>query len=175
MLQEVARAEALPGLKFKVVEGGGKTVKQAVQKSNPTASGRCQGGDCMACNGGTGTGGSCRKSNVVYEIECQLCPADQQAVYVGETARNLYTRGREHQRNYTKKEPESFMYRHEQDHHFGVETEFKARVKYSFKDCLTRQIAEGVAIRRCEKMVLNTKAEWHQPALWKVRSELSRE
>ena len=106
---------------------------------------------------------------------CQLCPAEEQAVYVGETSRNLYTRSREHKRNYTKKEPESFMYRHEQDHHFGAETEFKARVKYSFKDCLTRQIAEGVAIRRCEKMVLNTKAEWHQPALWKVRSELSRE
>ena len=54
MLQEVAKAEALPGMKFMVVEGGGKTVKMAVQKSNPTASGRYQQGDCMACNRGSG-------------------------------------------------------------------------------------------------------------------------
>jgi hypothetical protein len=68
---------------------------------------------------------------------------------MGETARNLYTRSRGHQRNYAKKEPESFMYRHEQDH-FGAE--FKARDKFNFKDCLTRQISEGVAIRQCEKI-----------------------
>ena len=43
------------------------------------------------------------------------------------------------------------------------------------KDCLTRQLSEGVHIRRCEEEVLNSKAEWHQPALWKVTSELCRE
>ena len=175
MLQEVTEAEALPGLKFKVVEGGGKTVQRAIQKSNPTASGSCKGGDCAVCKGGTGSGGLCRKSNVVYEIACQLCPEDQQAVYLGETAQNVYTRGKEHQRNYAKREPESFMHKHQQAKHYGAEADFKAKVKYSFKDCLSRQVAEGVCIRRCEKEVLNTKAEWHQPALWRVRSELSRE
>ena len=78
MLREVAQSEAQPGLKFKIVEKGGKTVKRAAQKSNPTASGGCQGGDCLACKGGRGTGGSCRKSNVLYEIACQLCPDDRQ-------------------------------------------------------------------------------------------------
>ena len=175
MLREVAQSEAQPGLKFKIVEKGGKTVKRAAQKSNPTASGGCQGGDCLACKGGRGTGGSCRKSNVLYEIACQLCPDDRQAVYLGETARNLYTRGREHTRNFEKKESESFMIRHQQDRHHGAEASYKARVKYSFQDCLSRQIAEGVYIRRCENEVLNTKSEWHQPALWRVRSELSRE
>ena len=125
--------------------------------------------------GGRGTGGSCRKSNVVYEIACQLCPDDRQAVYLGETARNLYTRGREHCRNCAKKESESFMNKHQQDRHNGAEAEYKAKVRCSFRDCLSRQIAEGVHIRRSEKEVMNTKAEWHQPALWRVRSELSRE
>ena len=51
-----------------------------------------------------------------------------------------------------------------------------SRVQTKHKFVLgTRQIAEGVAIRRFDKMVLNTKAEWHQPALRKVRSELTRE
>ena len=70
---------------------------------------------------------------------------------------------------------ESFMHRHQADKHHGIEAKFEAQAKMTFKDCLTRQIAEGVAIRRCDKEILNTKSEWHQPALWQVRSELSRE
>jgi hypothetical protein len=31
----------------------------------------------------------------VYEYACQLCPEDRPAVYIGETARNLYPRGGE--------------------------------------------------------------------------------
>ena len=175
MLSQVAKEEALPGLRFKLVESGGKTIKRSIQKSNPTSSGMCQSGDCVVCRGGEGGGGCCRKSNVVYEYSCQLCPDGEQAVYIGETARNLYTRGREHTRNYQKKETESFMYKHQTEKHSGVEPEFKAKVKYGFQDCLSRQVAEGVCIRRCQTEILNTKTEWHQPSLWRVRSELSRE
>ena len=32
-------------------------------------------------------------------------------------------------------------------------------------DCLSRQVAEGFEIRRCEYQVMNAKTEWHQPAL----------
>ena len=175
MLREVAEAEAMPGLKFKIVEGGGKPVRRVVQRSNPTASDRCETRDCLACKGGTVSGSRCRKSNVVYEVGCQLCPEDKRATYIGETARNLYTRGREHMQNFDKKKTESFIFKHQQDQHYGTTPDFKASVKYSFKDSFLRQIAEGVAIRRCEGIVLNTKAEWHQPAIWRVRSELSQE
>ena len=48
-------------------------------------------------------------------------------------------------------------------------------VLYSFQDCLSRQTAEGVCIRRCKKDILNTKSEWNQPSLWWVRSELNKE
>ena len=89
MLREVAEAETLPGLKFKIVEGGGKAVRRVVQKSNPTANGRCQERDCLACKGDAVSGGSCRKNNIVYEVGCQMCPENDQAVYIGETARNL--------------------------------------------------------------------------------------
>ena len=175
MLRDVAKAEALPGLKFKIVESGGKTIKSSMQKSNPTSSGSCQGGDCVACRGGRESAGSCRKSNVVYEYRCQLCPPDSQAVYFGETARNLYTRGREHSRNYNKREEESFQFKHQKEKHHGVEPDFNAKIVYNFKECLSRQVAEGVCIRRCDSEILNNKSEWHQPSLWRVRSELSRE
>ena len=74
-----------------------------------------------------------------------------------------------------KQNTESFMFKHQYEKHNGADENFLASVKSSFRDCLTRQISEGVHIRRCESEVLNTKSEWHQPALWRVRSELSRE
>ena len=67
------------------------------------------------------------------------------------------------------------MFKHQSEVHNGMDGEYKAKVKYSYNDSLSRQVAEGVLIRRSEKNILNTKAEWHQPALWSVRSELSRE
>ena len=98
---------------------------------------------------------------------------DHQAVYIGETDRN--TRGREHTSNFEKKEKESFIYKHQSQKHAGVLPNFKAKVPYSFQDCLSRQTAEGVCIRRCKKDIMNSKTEWHQPSLWRVRSELSKE
>ena len=47
ILSQVAKEEALPGMKFKIVESGGKTVKRSIQKSNPTSSGVCQSGECV--------------------------------------------------------------------------------------------------------------------------------
>ena len=150
-------------------------IKWNLQNTNQSSTGGCQSGDCQACKEGRGKGGPCRKSSVLYEFTCQQCPADSQAVYIGETARNLYTRGREHTSNYQKRQKESFIQKHQVDTHNGMEADFTAKVLCSYKDCLSRQTAEGVHIRRCDKEILNSKAEWHQPALWKVRSELCNE
>ena len=96
ILKEVAEMEAKDGgMKFKVVEKGGRSVQREVQKSNPTATPGCSSDDCPACQGGRGDGGNCRKSNVQYEMECLECPETNPTVYVGETARNVYTRGLE--------------------------------------------------------------------------------
>jgi hypothetical protein len=102
LLREVAEAEAQPGIKFNIIEKGGKTVKRMVQKSNPIATGGCIGGDCLACKGRRGKGGACRKSIVVYKIACNQCPEDTPSVYIGETAQNLDSREREHTANYNK-------------------------------------------------------------------------
>ena len=56
----------------------------------------------------------------------------------------------------------------------GAEADFKASVTHSFRDCLSRQVSEAVYIRRSEKPVLNSKSEWHQPALFRVQSEILR-
>jgi hypothetical protein len=180
LLQKVAEEEAIPGLKFKVLETGGVTVKHKIQKSNPLASPGCIDNNCLACKRGRGEGGPCRKSNVGYQMECILCDdaaaqnnnQDCRTTYIGETSRNIYSRGKEHMYKYNSANPDSFMWKHQQEVHDCLQAAFNTRVTGSFRDCLTRQVAEGVAIRRCKTAVLNSKSEWHQPSLWKVRSEL---
>ena len=106
-----------------------------------------------------------------------MCSEYEICTYVGETARNLYTRGREHVSKYQSRKTrgESFIATHQDQKHTGLPADFKAEVMGTFKDCLSRQVSEGVHIRRGGQDILNTKSEWHQPALWRVQSELRRE
>ena len=75
--------------------------------------------------------------------------------YIGETSRNLFTRAGEHFRNYQNGKADSFILKHQQEEHSGVEAEFNAKVTNTFRDCLTRQVSEAVHIRRCDKTILN--------------------
>ena len=178
ILKEVAEKEAGEGVKFKVLEKGGKAVRRAVQRPNPTATAGCSSSECLACQGGRGEGGNCRRSNIRYEMECQECPESNPTVYVGETSRNLFTRAGEHYDNYESRlrggNKESFIHQHQQEKHEGAKPNYKAKVTETFRDCLSRQISEAVHIRRSERPVLNSKSEWHQPALFQVRHKIQR-
>ena len=80
----------------------------------------------------------------------------------------------EHSSNYAKKTPKSFMQKHQTRRHHGEPGSYAARVTGSYTDCLSRQVSEGVRIRRCNVEVLNSKTEWHQPPLWRVQNEIYR-
>ena len=174
MLREVVEREKEEGINFKIIESGGRAVKNIVQKSNPTATPGCADSDCLPCRGGRGKGGSCRKSNVQYSMECNQCPDSDPTVYIGETSRNLYTRAKEHNDKSLAKASDSFMWVHQEEKHSGAEADFNAKVTHSFRDCLSRQVSEAVYIRRSDIPVLNTKSEWHQPALFRVQNEVVR-
>ena len=117
--------------------------------------------------------GQCRQSNVNYSMLCKLCPESNPTEYIGETARNVYTRCREHMKGYkSKKNKTSFFKNHQVKQHAGAEPQFSAKVKQSYRDCLSRQVGEAVAIRRSGKELLNSKSEWHQPPLFRVQSEI---
>ena len=58
------------------------------------------------------------------------------------------------------------MVKHQNREHHGDEASYKAKVTASARDCLTRQVREAVLIRRSQVPVLNSKTEWHQPALY---------
>ena len=95
-------------------------------------------------------------------------------MYIGETSRNLYTRSKEHLKNYEARMPSSFILTHQNSKHEGAEPDFRATVTARTRDCLTRQIREAVLIRRCQVPVLNGKSEWHQPPLYRVQHETER-
>ena len=68
----------------------------------------------------------------------------------------------------------SFMRKHMEEKHRGEVSQFRPRVTHSNRDCLTRQVREGVLIRH-NSNVLNTKSEWHLPALFRINNEVVRE
>jgi hypothetical protein len=50
---------------------------------------------------------------VNYSIDCKICPQGGKSVYIGETSRNLFTRGKEHLHKYEGRKTDSFMLKHQ--------------------------------------------------------------
>ena len=73
---------------------------------------------------------------------------------------------------YNSRDEEYFLSKHMREKHGGQSEDFRAKVTHLNKDCLTRQIREGVLIRRSGKELMNTKTEWFQPPLLSIRSEI---
>ena len=172
-MKTIADREAKAGIHFNIIEIGGRTLKSEVQKSNPTATPGCDKTDCVACSLGRGKGGNCQKGNVNYKMECMECPESTRATYIGETSKNLYTRAAQHIGN--REQEESFIKKHEVESHNGETVQWKASVTHTNRECLSRQVREGVQIRRNPKPSLNSKTEWFQPPLYKIMKEVVRE
>ena len=86
----------------------------------------------------------------------------------------MFTRGIEHVDRYRTQSPQSFMKKHQDSVHQGEEGVYEAKVTSRTRDCLTRQVKEAVLLRRCQVPVINSKTEWHQPALYRVQQEIER-
>ena len=56
---------------------------------------------------------------------------------------HFFSRNEEHQENYTKQKPDSFINNHQIEMHGGDEPDFKCSVIKTFKDPLSRQVFEG--------------------------------
>ena len=112
----------------------------------------------------------CHKGNVCYTMECKFKECD--AGYDGETHRNAYTRGLEHMKKYQRKDENSFIFKHQVEKHNSQPANFGMRVVGSFKDPLSRQVTEAVMIKNHQGTLLNSKAEFHQPPLVRVRQEI---
>ena len=158
------------GLKIKVVEKTGATVKKSLVKSDPFKVNSCTLSTCQVC--ALGNGINCKTREVVYRIACTGTNKNNEQCtkieYEGETARSISERFGEHtyylshQNERIRKK--SILYEHIKKEHDSevpsVKLEILARCP---GDPSLRQAIEAVCIRE-NKPVLNGKEEWtNQP------------
>ena len=144
---------------------------------------QCGRTDCITCtqdNNGDKLP-PCKKRSILYENICVRCnpnilenrdnkksnklspPPYPPSVYIGESSRSLYERGKEHWRGYRTKAEDSHIYKHQELHHGGDEPKFHLRPIRFLRTALTRQIYEAVLIQRWgEDVVLNSKGEYNR-------------
>ena len=158
------------GLKIKVCEKGGRTIRSLLQRSDVLPQMSCGDTECVVCN--TKEEGKCRKENCGYKIYCKACKINPDtdgkivpAEMHGETSRSAKVRCKEHY-NALKKKKNSNLYEHLIEMHGGDESiEFGYEVTGVFvKDVLGRQLDEARRIERFGGTRLNDKEEWVQPA-----------
>ena len=109
--------------RIKFVSKSGSKLENILERKNPFES-NCHSNDCKPCansNLKTNQLSKCRTNNVSYESTCKLCEKEgRQRVYIGETARNLYTRSKEHYRDLKNNVQTSWMLKHINAEHAGI-------------------------------------------------------
>ena len=143
------------GLKIKVIERAGKSLKSVLHTSRPFKREMCNREDCKICrNGGKG---NCDVLGVTYKTECMAGDGE----YNGQTSRTAYLRAGEHVDDLEKRKEYSHLWKHCQEKHNGEVQEFKFSVSGTYThDSLLRQVTEAVKIRNVnEEITMNTREE----------------
>ena len=65
------------------------------------------------------------------------------------------------------------MFNHQNDKHAGQPANFKMSVLKSYSDSLSRQASEAVHISKMKGEILNSKSEFYQPSIVKIRREVT--
>ena len=144
-IKEVCRRfEAVTGMRVAVQERAGDSIKH-IAKAEPLRERGCEREDCFPCT--TGGEGKCEKNGVGYRIECLSCQrVGLTTLYEGETARNAYTRGLEHEDALRMEDEENALWKHCVVQHQGVKAEFSMTVTGVHRTPLVRQVNEAVRI-----------------------------
>ena len=114
-------------------------------KSEPFRRAGCLRDNCLVCS--SGEKGKSDKNSSRYRIICKKCQEDKiNAIYKGETGKNPYSRGLEHQDGLTLKYEDNPLWKHSTLKQEGEQVEFKLKALRSFKSCLMRQVNEPVSL-----------------------------
>ena len=110
--------------RVKIVERGGRRLKDILGKKDPWAPASCLRSDCMMCQSASKKKDSvktCHKESVVYLISCDRCKINKvKAHYVGESSRTGYLRGKEHYQGQQSQREENALCKHDWAHHQGA-------------------------------------------------------
>ena len=169
----IKRLEGIIGFGIKVVERTGSKLKNILSNTNPWAGSTCGREECVTCSQDSEEKPPCTKRSLVYESICLKCNPEAKkkgplenmnmaipSIYVGETARSVQERSREHWEGYRRKDNDNHMVKHMTLHHEeGAEPEFLMKVVGFHRTALSRQVGEAVRIAK-RGLVLNSKAEF---------------
>ena len=153
-VQEVMKEN---GMRVKVVEQGGRTIKSLLQKSNVHPKMTCEMEDCPICL--TKPSGMCCQESVGYEVWCLECKNNGvRSVMHGEIGRTARIRCGEHRDALAGRR--GGLWEHCLQFHDGKEVAFGYKVVKSFKDPLQRQLHEAMRIGKETGNLMNSKNEW---------------
>ena len=165
-------------MKLLVTEKSGSKISSITNFIDPHTPNFCGRNKCFVCDTAEGEEtGNCWQEGIGYEIICKICrQTGTRAVYWGETGFSGHYRGNFHREGLQNSDPENALYKHNLECHparkLGYK-DFKMTVKAKFKTPTIRQAFEGISlekeVERREKgdniIVLNSKSEFHQPAV----------
>jgi hypothetical protein len=199
--------ERMTGYRIKIVEKAGQKLVDILHKANPWAGTDCNREGCLLCktkrDEGLVNSQDCKKRNCVYETECLTCRdrgfkiieekyghegkekledrkrKASRFLYIGETNRSAFERGKEHVNDIEGCKTSSHMLRHlltehEEEEENWQSIRFGMRILKSTKSAFNRQIAESVIIQQKRKgnTILNAKAEYNRCALPRLAAKL---
>ena len=163
--------------RVKVVERAGTSIKKMLQKSYPFEKAKCED-KCFVCM--SEGSGNCRRCNVSYEIVCTREGCKN--VYIGETSRNAFCRGKEHLKDLETMKEESVLVEHLNKCHEGDTShppchQFKMNITDNHSTTLNRLVNEAVSIETKQNLapgrILNRKHGFRVNSVLKLSTTLN--
>ena len=168
-MKDIVKKVGNEEITIKIVERAGRKIRSMLPGIKEETN--CKREDCFVHkNGGKG---NCNIEGAVYRGECVTCreESDRKCIYIGETGRSTYVRGKQHlaAMNNIERRANSHnaFVRHAIEKHDGnPRTKFKVDVVKTFKKPLERQVREGVEILRADADdIMNSKLDHYLPAV----------
>ena len=168
LLKEVEENNMIaPDKRIKFVEKCGQKLVETIRINDPHRD-NCRDIECLACKSSMKYT-NCRKMNVGYQIQCEDCKNDGKIrSYEGETWRNLYLRGKEHQKLYENENKATVLYKHALEDHKEDphNVRYSMKITGTFKTPISRITNEGIRIKdRDPEQLLNSKSEFYGPSV----------
>ena len=175
--------------RVRMAEAAGTPLSLILTNNNPWGNMDCERQDCVPCGQPDEKRIDCKKRNIMYESYCTVCNPEEakrgkmdeitflkagRGIYVGESARSLYERTKEHMADRVGLKEESHQVKHWLTEHRELQEPppFKYRLVRTFKDPMSRQLSEAVRIELRGEGILNSKAEFNRCKVPRLKIDL---
>ena len=187
-VREVLQNSDLPeDMKIMVREENGLKLSDAITNAgNPWPEKNCQRKKCIICDKSKNTNAksaiSCWDKSVNYNITCDICSKENiNSIYRGETGRSGYSRSLEYVSSFKSQKENNPLVEHKKSHHNNIQMNidnFTMQIVEKNPKPLNRLISESIYIQKsldersakANTIVLNSRTDYHQPSLVKVKS-----